>query len=505
MRYVPAIIQHLWISTLFLAFMLAAVLALRSRLTASARFTLALTGIAKFAIPAGAIGLFGRSATQVVALPVPAMAILSPTLPPPAARAVWPEVVLVIWVVIAAIIIIRFTIMHHRLLRLVVNTALPPTLREVAAMARARARLGVSPSIDIARSSLSEAPAVLRIVRPLIVLPSSGCDDLSDAELEALLCHECAHIRRQDNLIARIESFICALFWFHPLIWIAQRVTVIERERACDEAVSDSADERKTYLAALAKFCHAGIVPRLPGVSCMATSQLKERMDHVENYEKLRSQAPSPRRIAAIGIITLVAYTILAGLTSNSRVLAGENTEQNGRYAIKMSALRSGETITLQARVTDNETQEVLANPQMKFAATENSESRYSINDVDMLFRVPPIAPGKPILVEVTIDKKGSPTYRMTVSVSPTDAIPTVARKYTGAPISLNLKDADIRDVLKTFADMTGLKMQIDESVSGKVTVSWVNVPWDQAFDEILHDNGLTYRLQGANMQVMKK
>ena len=502
MRYVPALIQHLWISTLFLALMLAVVFAMRSRLTASARFTLALIGIAKFAIPAGLIGLMSQSATQVITLPVQAMNILQPTVAEPTAPAVWPQVLLGVWAVVAALIVIRFTLTRHRLVRLAVNTAIPASPREIAALARARARANVRRSIDIARSSVSEAPAVLRTVRPLVVLPSSGCDELSDAELEALLCHECAHVRRHDNLIARIESFICALFWFHPLIWIAQRITVIERERACDEAVAESADERETYLAALAKFCHAAIVPRLPGVSCMATARLKERMDHVENYEKLKSQAPSPRRIAAIGVTALVAYTILAGITANSRLLA-EQVE--GRYAIKMSAVRTGETIVLQARVTDNETQEILANPQMKFPATGDTESRYSSDNAVVFFRVPPIAAGKPVVVDVTIDKTGRRTFRTTLSVSPTEATAAAKRKYTGAPITMHLKDAELKDILRTFGKLTGLKMEIDESISGKVSVSWVDVPWDQAFDEILAEQGLTWVLEGNNMQITKK
>ncbi|MEO8378304.1 MAG: type IV pilus secretin PilQ [Acidobacteriota bacterium] len=75
-------------------------------------------------------------------------------------------------------------------------------------------------------------------------------------------------------------------------------------------------------------------------------------------------------------------------------------------------------------------------------------------------------------------------------------------RVFNGEPLSLNLKDADIRDVLRTFADLTGLNMAIDPGVSGSVTVDFVDVPWDQALDIILRQNSLTYTLEGNVMRI---
>jgi type IV pilus secretin PilQ/predicted competence protein len=75
-------------------------------------------------------------------------------------------------------------------------------------------------------------------------------------------------------------------------------------------------------------------------------------------------------------------------------------------------------------------------------------------------------------------------------------------RVYTGEPISLNLKDADIKDVLRTFAQLTGLNVAVDPQVVGTVTVDFVDVPWDQALDLILRQNGLTWVLEGNVMRV---
>jgi len=75
-------------------------------------------------------------------------------------------------------------------------------------------------------------------------------------------------------------------------------------------------------------------------------------------------------------------------------------------------------------------------------------------------------------------------------------------KQFTGEPISLRLKDADIKDVLRTFAALTNLNIVVDPSVSGSVTVDLHDVPWDQALDLILRINGLDYVLENNVLRV---
>jgi type IV pilus assembly protein PilQ len=71
-----------------------------------------------------------------------------------------------------------------------------------------------------------------------------------------------------------------------------------------------------------------------------------------------------------------------------------------------------------------------------------------------------------------------------------------------GEPISFTLRDADIKEVLRTFARISGLNMVIQPGVSGSVTVELEQVPWDQALDIILKTNGLGYELEGNIMRI---
>jgi type II secretory pathway component HofQ len=76
--------------------------------------------------------------------------------------------------------------------------------------------------------------------------------------------------------------------------------------------------------------------------------------------------------------------------------------------------------------------------------------------------------------------------------------------KWAGEPISLDVKDADLRDILHTFSELTGLNMVIDPDVHGSVTVRLHDVPWDQALDLILRTNGCGYVIEGNILRVGK-
>jgi type IV pilus assembly protein PilQ len=84
---------------------------------------------------------------------------------------------------------------------------------------------------------------------------------------------------------------------------------------------------------------------------------------------------------------------------------------------------------------------------------------------------------------------------------APTKAADPESR-FLGEPISLDLKDADLKDVLRTFAELTRSNIAIDPDVRGSVTVRLTDVPWDQALDVILRINGLGCVLEGNILRV---
>ena len=86
-------------------------------------------------------------------------------------------------------------------------------------------------------------------------------------------------------------------------------------------------------------------------------------------------------------------------------------------------------------------------------------------------------------------------------SQSPTPA-PAPEKKYTGDPISVNLKDVDLKDFFRLIHEISGLNVVLDPSVHGTVTLVLDEVPWDQALDIVLRNNGLTKEIDGNVLRI---
>ena len=119
---------------------------------------------------------------------------------------------------------------------------------------------------------------------------------------------------------------------------------------------------------------------------------------------------------------------------------------------------------------------------------------------------IEPAINGENVFNDLAVQPQPSSSTGTMLSTSSATAggrtLSSAEKTYTGEPLSLNLKDADIKDVLRTFAQLTGLNMAIDPNVSGSVTVDFVDVPWDQALEVILRQNSLAYVLEGNVMRV---
>jgi GWxTD domain-containing protein len=121
-----------------------------------------------------------------------------------------------------------------------------------ARFAELRARVGVNRAVALMESCLTEVPVVIGYVRPVILLPAGLATGLSTDQVEALLMHELAHIRRHDYLVNLLQSAIEGLLFYHPAVWWVSHVIRTEREHCCDDVVVDLRGDARGYAGALA-------------------------------------------------------------------------------------------------------------------------------------------------------------------------------------------------------------------------------------------------------------
>jgi HEAT repeat protein/beta-lactamase regulating signal transducer with metallopeptidase domain len=100
-------------------------------------------------------------------------------------------------------------------------------------------------------SALVKVPMVVGWLRPVILLPASALTGLSPQQLEAIIAHELAHIRRHDYLINLLQAVVETLLFYHPAVWWVSRRIRQEREHCCDDLAVAVCGDSLTYARAL--------------------------------------------------------------------------------------------------------------------------------------------------------------------------------------------------------------------------------------------------------------
>jgi len=213
--------------------------------------------------------------------------------------------------------------------------------RVVRAFGAARERFHIKRAFALIESTHTHAPMTIGTLRPAILLPAGLADSLSDLELESVAIHELAHVKRKDALLLTVLSFVRALLFFHPLVWVGCRQVSALAESACDDAVLEATGEPLSYAKMLARLAEglprrmlstelaAGIVLSKSPFLRRVTEIVSEKRDRIRQLSKWALAATV---IAGIGSIMLAAAlplnertTPLAAEVTSSRI-----TEESG-------------------------------------------------------------------------------------------------------------------------------------------------------------------------------
>ncbi|MCC7503813.1 MAG: M48 family metalloprotease [Saprospiraceae bacterium] len=112
-------------------------------------------------------------------------------------------------------------------------------------------RLPYRRSVDLLESAMVHVPLTVGWLKPVILLPLGMVNQLSPAEVEAILAHELAHIARRDWLFNLLQAFIEALFYYHPAVWWLSALVRRERENCCDDVAIALTGNRLVFAKAL--------------------------------------------------------------------------------------------------------------------------------------------------------------------------------------------------------------------------------------------------------------
>jgi beta-lactamase regulating signal transducer with metallopeptidase domain len=209
-------------------------------------------------------------------------------------------------------------------IRTVKKAALPAGPELTGRFARLRAELEVSRKVDLKLCPVQASPVALGFFHPVILLPEECANSPETPEIEHILRHELAHVRRRDDWANLAQNFIQAALFFHPGVWWISKRLALEREIACDDYVLQLGAGPRAYALLLADL--AGRLKRqdlilAQGVSS-SKSQLQQRINMILNTR--RNTTPSVAK-ARLGFVTASAALVaLLALYSAPRVVLAQ-------------------------------------------------------------------------------------------------------------------------------------------------------------------------------------
>jgi len=192
-----------------------------------------------------------------------------------------------------------------------------------ALIARLSERLGVRRVVRVCTSSLTRVPAVAGWLRPVILLPASALTGLSCAQLEAVIAHELAHVRRHDYLVNLLQTLVETLLFYHPAVWWLGARIREEREHCCDDLAVAACGSAPEYAQALLSMEALSSSPEL--ALAFSRGSLVGRIERLL-APSARSPELFPRWIAGLSAVAIVfLFGAACGLT---QAAAGREPEE---------------------------------------------------------------------------------------------------------------------------------------------------------------------------------
>jgi len=330
-----ALLHLVWQATL-VAGILAAVLALMSRQTASARYVVSCSALALvFAMfvtttiraydpTAEPIVLTADSTASVsVKVPLTQLPVLiaesaasglkdRAITVAAAARNHLPSIV-AIWLAGVVLLSSRLLVSWIRAKRLVRRASRPASHAWQRVAAQISDALGLRRAVTLLESAAVEVPSVIGSLRPVILLPASALTGMTPEQIEMVLAHEMAHIRRHDFLVNLLQALVETLMFYHPAVWWMSRCVRIERENCCDDLAVAVCGNPIQYARALTRLEELR-ASALPVVVAANGGSLLERIRRIAAGRAIAAHAEgtnsSSRWAAAVAMLVILGIAV---------------------------------------------------------------------------------------------------------------------------------------------------------------------------------------------------
>jgi beta-lactamase regulating signal transducer with metallopeptidase domain len=277
----------------------------------------------------------------------------------------WALYVFAAWALVASVGLLRVGIGFWHLHRLrkscvpVEVAALDPVLQTtLAAFDSPR-------TVKLCVSDQLRVPTAIGFTKPLVIIPSWTMRELSTVELNAILLHELAHLRRRDDWTNLIQKIVGALLFFHPAVWWIEKKLALEREMACDDLVLAQTTSPRAYAECLVALAEKSFLRRGFALAQAAVDRLRQvslRVTQILDVNRPRATrvwSPAPILVSGVSLACLMALsrapTKLVSFENDAASLAASNTFAAGDFEASQMSQMGARVVAAKLQVRQEE------------------------------------------------------------------------------------------------------------------------------------------------------
>ena len=204
-------------------------------------------------------------------------------------------------------------------------------------------RLRLQRPVTLLASTLAHAPMVMGHLKPVILIPIGLINALPPEQIEAIIAHELAHVRRQDYWLNILQSVVEVVFFYHPAVWWISAVVREEREKCCDDLAVSLCGDTAVYARALAEA--QAVQYSSPSLALAFSSQRKGLLGRIERLVQPRSSSGGSvaKALSVASVLLMITYLVM-GDTLARKAEDGEQWQKHYLYPSSSSIAVKADT-----------------------------------------------------------------------------------------------------------------------------------------------------------------
>lgn len=326
-------------------------------------------------------------------------------------------------------------------------------------------RLGIARNIQLYLSNRVSTPMMLGAIKPIILLPLATINHLTIEQMEAIIMHELAHIKRHDYLLNIFQTVAETILFFNPCIWLISAIIRREREHCCDDLVLTGTNNPLPYAKALAIL--EGSRLNNNALALGATGHKNLLLTRIKRIMEMKKQNINRSQLAIIIAIIITITFSIAMFTFTPSFAQKSKKQEQEKAAPATKTVYKSRTVTIDSNGKKTVIEKVSDKP-IEEVTTRTPGVKVTIMDDTAGMG------GKKVCTKIIVDKSGKQKVIRTV-LSPTGEVETENISEEDAFADIRKMAEDIKQMTKNLneaeidlnaVDWDELKENLDEKLT---------------------------------------